>query len=31
MCLALAQKEDEVTDITYALMLGYFRKICEEI
>ena len=31
MCAALAQKDEEVTDITYTLMLGFFRQMCEEI
>lgn len=31
MCLALAQKDDEVTEITYTLMLEFFRQSCEEI
>lgn len=28
MCLALAQMDDEVTDITYKLMLDFFRQTC---
>lgn len=31
MCLALAQKDDEVTEITYTLMLEFFQQVCEEI
>ena len=31
MCAALAQKDDEVTEVTYALILGFFRQVCEEI
>lgn len=31
MCLALAQKDDEVTDITCTLMLEFFQQTCEEI
>lgn len=31
MCAALAQKDEEVTEITYTLILGYFRQTCEEI
>lgn len=31
MCLALAQMDDEVTEITYTLMLALFQKMCEEI
>ena len=31
MCLALAQKDDEVTEITCALMLEFFQQSCEEI
>lgn len=31
MCLALAQMDDEVTDITYKLMLDFFRQTCNEI
>lgn len=31
MCLALAQKDDEVTEITYTLMLEFFQQSCEEI
>lgn len=31
MCLALAQTDDEVTDITYKLMLDFFRQTCNEI
>lgn len=31
MCLALAQMDDEVTDITYKLMLDFFRQTCDEI
>lgn len=31
MCLALAQNDDEVTEITYTLMLEFFQQVCEEI
>ena len=31
MCLALAQNDDEVTDITYTIMLAIFQKMCVEI
>ena len=31
MCTALAQKDEEVTEITYTLILGFFRQMCEEI
>lgn len=31
MCLALAQMDDEVTEITYTLMLEFFQQSCEEI
>lgn len=31
MCLALAQTDDEVTEITYTLMLEFFQQACEEI
>lgn len=31
MCLALAQKDDEVTEISYTLMLEFFQQVCEEI
>lgn len=31
MCLALAQMDDEVTDITYKLMEEFFRQTCNEI
>lgn len=31
MCLALAQTDDEVTDITRKLMLEFFRQTCVEI
>lgn len=31
MCLALAQNDDEVTDITYTIMLAIFQKMCAEI
>lgn len=31
MCLALAQEDDEVSDITYKLMLDFFRQTCNEI
>lgn len=31
MCLALAQNDDEVTEITYTLMLEFFQQTCEEI
>lgn len=31
MCAALAQKDEEVTEITYTLILGFFRQMCEEI
>lgn len=31
MCLALAETDDEVTDITCKLMGEYFRQTCEEI
>lgn len=31
MCLALAQEDDEVTEITYTLMLEFFQQTCEEI
>lgn len=31
MCLALALTDDEVTEITYTLMLEFFQQSCEEI
>ena len=31
MCLALAQMDDEVTEITYTLMSEFFQQSCEEI
>lgn len=31
MCLALAQMDDEVTELTYTLMLEFFQQSCEEI
>ena len=31
MCLALAQNDDEVTEIAYTLMLEFFQQVCEEI
>lgn len=31
MCLALAENDDEVTEITYTLMLELFQQSCEEI
>lgn len=31
MCLALAQEDDEVSEITYTLMLDFFQQACEEI
>ena len=31
MCLALAQTDDEVTEITCTLMLEFFQQMCEEI
>ena len=31
MCLALAQNDDEVSEITYTLVLERFRHSCEEI
>lgn len=31
MCLALAETDDEVTDITYTIMLAIFQKMCVEI
>lgn len=31
MCLALAQTDDEVTDITCKLMEEFFRQTCNEI
>lgn len=31
MCLALAQMDDEVTGVTYKLMLDFFRQTCNEI
>ena len=31
MCLALAETDDEVTDITCKLMLDFFRQTCNEI
>ena len=31
MCLALALNDDEVTEITYTLMLEFFQQSCEEI
>lgn len=31
MCAALALKDEEVTEITYTLILGFFRQMCEEI
>ena len=31
MCLALAQNDDEITEITYTLMLEFFQQSCEEI
>lgn len=31
MCLALAETDDEVTDITCRLMLDFFQQTCAEI
>lgn len=31
MCLALAETDDEVTDITCKLMRDFFRQTCNEI
>ena len=31
MCLALAVTDDEVTEITYTLMLEFFQQACVEI
>lgn len=31
MCLALAETDDEVTDITRKLMLKFFQQTCDEI
>lgn len=31
MCLALAQTDDEVTEITYTLMSEFFQQMCKEI
>lgn len=31
MCLALAETDDEVTDITCTLMLDFFQQVCDEI
>lgn len=31
MCAALAKRDDEVTEITYTLILGFFGQTCEEI
>lgn len=31
MCLALAETDEEVTDITCKLMLEFFRQTCNEI
>lgn len=31
MCAALAKMDDEVTEITYTLILGFFAQTCEEI
>lgn len=31
MCLALAENDEEVTDITCKLMLEFFRQTCNEI
>ena len=31
MCLALAQEDDEVSEITYTLMSEIFQQVCEEI
>ena len=31
MCAALAQKDEEVTEITFTLILGFFRQMCEEV
>lgn len=31
MCLALAETDDEITDITRKLMLEFFRQTCVEI
>ena len=31
MCLALAQEDDEVTEITYTLMRDFFQQMCDEI
>ena len=31
MCSALAQKDEEVTEVTYALISGFFRQIFKEI
>lgn len=29
MCAALAQKDEEVTEITYTLIWGFLRQMCE--
>ena len=31
MCAALAKMDDEVTEIDYTLILGFFRQMCEEV
>lgn len=31
MCLALAETDDEVTDITFKIMLDFFRQTCNGI
>ena len=31
MCAALAKMDDEVTEITYRIILGFFQQMCEEI
>lgn len=31
MCLALAETDDEITEITYTLMVEFFQQSCEEI
>lgn len=30
MCAALAKMDDEVTEATYAIILGFFAQMCEE-
>lgn len=31
MCVGLAKMDDEITEITYEIILGFFSHICEEV